>query len=226
MRACLLFLISITSLSAQKKPITLEALQEIGRQSPSGAPGNPQAWSPDGTRFIYRQGTRLVVYDASTQQSKELLDTAPLSKAATNPVERDPQPFEWENRRVSEDGLQWSSLGDGLLYSTGGDLFWIQISSGEWKQLTKTPDPERDSKLSPDGKSVAFRREWDLYVLDLASAKERRLTRDGTNTHRNGGLDWVYPEELDLGTAYWWSPDSESLAYLQFDTSHEPVQPQ
>jgi dipeptidyl-peptidase 4 len=41
----------------------------------------------------------------------------------------------------------------------------------------------------------------------------------------NGMLDWVYPEELDLGTAYWWSPDSKSIAYLQFDVSKEPMYP-
>ena len=36
----------------------------------------------------------------------------------------------------------------------------------------------------------------------------------------------MYPEELDLGTAYWWSPDSKRIAYLQFDTSHEMQYPQ
>jgi dipeptidyl-peptidase-4 len=64
-----------------------------------------------------------------------------------------------------------------------------------------------------------------LYTLDIASKRETRLTTGGSDTLRNGGLDWVYPEELDLGTAYWWSPDSKSIAYLQFDTSAEPLYP-
>src|SRR5258708_18389877 len=72
---------------------------------------------------------------------------------------------------------------------------------------------------------VAFRRMVDLYALDIASGKETRLTRDGSETLINGGLDWVYPEELELSTAYWWSPDSKSIAYLQFDTSREPIVP-
>ena len=55
--------------------------------------------------------------------------------------------------------------------------------------------------------------------------KETRLTRDGTDTLRNGIPDWVYPEELNLGTGFWWSPDSKSLCYLQFDSSREPVFP-
>jgi dipeptidyl-peptidase-4 len=34
---------------------------------------------------------------------------------------------------------------------------------------------------------------------------------------RNGELDWVYPEELELETAYWWAPDSSKIALLQLD---------
>src|SRR6267378_666694 len=85
---------------------------------------------------------------------------------------------------------------------------------------------EADPKLSPDATQVAFRRDHDLYVLDLASKKTTRLTQDGSATLLNGEPDWVYPEELDLSTAYWWSPDSKRLAYLQFDISREPVFPQ
>ena len=53
-----------------------------------------------------------------------------------------------------------------------------------------------------------------------------RLTTNGSDTLLNGQLDWVYPEELDLDTAHWWSPDSRSIAYLQFDIAREPVFPQ
>ncbi len=53
-----------------------------------------------------------------------------------------------------------------------------------------------------------------------------RLTNDGSGTLLNGEPDWVYPEELELETAHWWSPDSRSIAYLQFDISREPVFPQ
>jgi dipeptidyl-peptidase-4 len=35
----------------------------------------------------------------------------------------------------------------------------------------------------------------------------------------------VYPEELDLGTAYWWSPDSTKVAYMQFDTTRIATYP-
>ena len=227
MRAAILFLACASLVfsqekPAQKKPITLETMDEAARLTPQG-PGNPAAWSPDGKQFLYRQGRRLVIYDPATGSSKDFIDTSAMDSAAVKPATVEPQPFGWENRRVRESPVQWAA--SEVLYSSGGDVFVVQIDNGKWTQLTKTPVAERDPKISPDGKSVAFRRDWDLYTLDIASKRETRLTTGGSDTLRNGGLDWVYPEELDLGTAYWWSPDSKSIAYLQSDLSREPVYP-
>lgn len=227
MRAAILFFVLAPVLAAQQKqPVTLDVLEELSRANPSG-PGSPLAWSPDGGQFVYRDGSRLMIYDAARQSSRRLLDTGPLDDQAVTPNAGDPsQPFDWQNRRVSEARVQWSANGDDILYAAGGDLFLIDVQDRDWRQLTRTAAAERDPKLSPDGNSVAFRRDWDLYVLDLASGKDRRLTTGGSADLRNGGLDWVYPEELDLGTAYWWSPDSHSIAYLQFDVLTEPLHPQ
>ncbi|HEV8415883.1 MAG TPA: S9 family peptidase [Bryobacteraceae bacterium] len=220
--AAVLFLTCAALVWAQKKPITLETMEEASRLAPQG-PGNPLAWSPEGQRFLYRQGRRLVIYDPATGSSKDLADTSAMDSAAVRAESVESRPFAWENRRVRETPVQWAA-GE-VLYSTGGDVFLIRVDTGKWTQLTKTPVAERDPKLSPDGTSVAFRRGWDLYNLDIASKRETRLTTGGSETLRNGGLDWVYPEELDLGTAYWWSPDSKSIVYLQSDLSHEPIYP-
>jgi dipeptidyl-peptidase 4 len=66
---------------------------------------------------------------------------------------------------------------------------------------------------------VSFLRNHDLWVVSTAKGEPRQLTRGGTEERRNGELDWVYPEELDLTTAYWWSPDSSRIALLQLDES-------
>ena len=83
-----------------------------------------------------------------------------------------------------------------------------------------------DAKISPDGKWISFVREHNLLAVNVTDGKEHALTTGGTEEIRKGELDWVYPEELELDTAHWWSPDSKSVAYLQFDISHEPVFPQ
>jgi len=47
--------------------------------------------------------------------------------------------------------------------------------------------------------------------------EERALTEGGTEEVRKGELDWVYPEELEITTAYWWAPDSSAIAYFEMD---------
>jgi dipeptidyl-peptidase-4 len=217
-RTALLFLICLPAF-AQKKPVTLESLKAAGR----GGWRGPSAWSPDGKTFLFPSGNALQIYDCATKTSKELVSTETLDAAAVKMPEEGA--FGWTNRRVDSGGVEFSASGKEVLYSTGGDLFLIHVETGKWEQLTKTPVAEEDAKLSPDGKMVAFRRASDLYTIEIASGKETRLTHDGSETLLNGELDWVYPEELELGTAYWWSPDSKSIAFLQFDTSREPVVP-
>jgi dipeptidyl-peptidase-4 len=133
--------------------------------------------------------------------------------------------FAWENRRISEQAIQWTPDGKNLIVAESGDVFLIKLDAGGWVQLTATPFAERDPKLSPDGRMLAYRHQHDLYVVQLDSRRITRLTSDGSTTLLNGELDWVYPEELDLGTAYWWSPDSKSIAYLQLDISREMTHP-
>ena len=207
--------------AAQKKPVTIEAVAATRAARPGWA---NVLWAPDGRRFAWVEDRALWVYDVPAGQKKELLKLAVLEQKAVKPPE--PEVFGWENRRVSEQGVQWSASGREMLIAEKGDLFLLHLDTGAWDQLTATSVAERDPKLSPDGLRVSFRREHDLYTLEAASRKVTRLTRDGSAALLNGELDWVYPEELDLGTAHWWSPDSRYIAYLQFDVSREPVFPQ
>lgn len=199
--------------------MTLEALQN---QRPSFG-GLRAIWSPAGKEFLYQETGKLFLYDAASRKAKELVEMSKLSAVASKPPT--PGRFDWQNRRVSEQAVQWMPDARHALLAVEGDLFLLDTDSKKWEQLTATPVAERDPKPSPDGKQIAFRIAHDLYAMDLKSRKVTRLTTDGSDNLLNGELDWVYPEELDLGTAYWWSPDSSKIAYLQFDTSKLGIYP-
>ena len=82
----------------------------------------------------------------------------------------------------------------------------------------------RDASFSPDGQSIAYSSENDLYVHDIASGRTRRITDDGRwNEVINGTTDWVYEEEFGFTKAYAFSPDSRRIAYLRFDESRVPL---
>ena len=82
---------------------------------------------------------------------------------------------------------------------------------------------------SPDSTKLAFTRANDLWVVDIATQKETRLTTDGTETIMNGYASWVYYEEIfgrpSKYRAFWWSPDSETLAFYRFDDTEVPMFP-
>jgi dipeptidyl-peptidase 4 len=207
-------------LSAQpaKKPITINDVLNNHYE-----PGINPIWSPDGKSFAYTEGGKVYRYDVATRTAKIWFATEPLTHAAT-PVVR-PKEFGWQNRRVESESYSWFPDNQSMLAALGGDLFMVH-ADGKYDQLTHTAQQEEDPKLSPDGRKVLYRANDNLYVLDLATRKIRQLTIDGTPTLLNGELDWVYPEELDLHTASWWSPDSKHVAYMQFDVGHEFVYPQ
>lgn len=221
-RSLLTAVVFSLSLFGQKKPITLETL----KQRSMGELAYSPIWAPNGYQFAYFRGGGLHLYDCRSKTSKPIF--ARVSDLAALAI-KDSRPegaFSWQNRRVSEQRYQWAPDSSAMLVSEGGDLFWIEIGKNEPRQLTRTEATEADPKLSPDGKRVAYRIGNDLYYQEIASGKVTRLTHDGSETILNAKLDWVYPEELDINTAYWWSPDSARIAYLQFDVSKVMIFPQ
>jgi len=216
-----LVLCSLSFLFAQstaKKPVTLD---DVLKQ-PYSRMTTP-VWSPNGQTFAYRQQGSIYLYEAAKQKSKEWFQPEKLEADAVRVSES--KAFGWQNRRVSSGSIQWFSNNKDILTEAGGDLFIVH-PNGKHEQLTKTDFAEEDPKLSPDGTQILYRTHSNLYLLDISSHQTRPLTSDGTPTLLNGQLDWVYPEELDLGTATWWSPDSKQVAFLQFDISHEFIYPQ
>jgi len=82
---------------------------------------------------------------------------------------------------------------------------------------------------SPDSTMLAYTKANDLYVVEISSGKETRLTTDATDVVMNGYSSWVYYEEI-LGRptrykAFWWSPDSKKLAFYRFDDTDVPMFP-
>ena len=208
----------VAAFGADKKAVTLAAAAAMPRPDTVTA-----IWSPDGGRFLYTEARKLWVYECVRKESRILATMAELEGKAKSA--KGAGAFQWQNRRVETARPQWSGDGKSVLLAGGGDLFLIDVAAGSHRQLTATAEAEEDAQLSPDGTSAGYRFNNDLYVLAVAGGKIRRLTADGRATLWNGRLDWVYPEELQLSRAWWWSPDSREIAYLQFDVSPEMMHP-
>jgi dipeptidyl-peptidase-4 len=113
------------------------------------------------------------------------------------------------------------------IFTYKNDIWLLDLSANKARSLTNTPEQAEDEALlSPNSQSVAYLKGNDMYVVDVKTAKEKRLTTGGSETVFNGRLDWVYQEEVygrgDF-RAFRWAPDSKKLAFLSFDESKVPV---
>ena len=122
---------------------------------------------------------------------------------------------------------------------TDTSAFSVDASSGARRNGVKAPEKFVDFPIkpvgainltySPDSTMLAFTRDNDLYVVNIADSVETRLTFDGSDVILNGYASWVYYEEIfgrpSKYRAFWWSPDSRKLAFYRFDNSNVPMFP-
>ena len=88
---------------------------------------------------------------------------------------------------------------------------------------TKKLDNEKimNATFSPDGSKIAYVKNNNLYLYDVAAKSARAITTDGKwNFIINGNCDWVYEEEFGFTRAYQWSPKGNFLAYYRFDETN------
>jgi dipeptidyl-peptidase-4 len=133
------------------------------------------------------------------------------------------------DRPILIEGFQWSPDRGKLLIYTNSQRVWRANTKGTYyvydlaterlTPLSTTPGWQQFAKWSPAGDRIAFVRDNDLWVVDLATMTERRLTSDGSDVIINGTFDWVYEEELGLQDGFRWSPDGRRIAFWRLDQS-------
>lgn len=65
---------------------------------------------------------------------------------------------------------------DRIVFIYAGDLWTAARGGGPAHRLTTTAEAGSFPKFSPDGKSIAFTRNRDIYVIPAEGGEERRLT--------------------------------------------------
>jgi dipeptidyl-peptidase-4 len=164
----------------------------------------------------------LMKVEAATGRTEALFDTARV-EATLAKVEG--VTAEEAKRLAHQRSYVMNEGRTALLLTIGDDLYHYDLSTHRVLRLTRTPGKEEEASLSPNGALAGFVRGNDLYVVEVATQRERRLTADGSDEVLNGKLDWVYQEEVygrGRFRAYWWSPNSSRVAFLRLDEHDVP----
>lgn len=180
----------------------------------SGSPASP-TWL-DGDHWLQFRDGKLHKVNARTGRSHPFVDAAVLAKG----LKRLPGLGDSRAEAIAR-GLNFDMdpAHKGFVFEHNDDLYYATFDGATAVRLTDHQGKELYPRFSPDGRSIAFIRGFDLHVVDIATSAERALTTGGTDTSRHGIADWVYFEEIfnRRWPAYWWSPDSKSLAFMEFD---------
>jgi dipeptidyl-peptidase-4 len=222
-------ILSVTPAAAQVRPLTLDDIYDPDRRVDfSGAAPSGLTWISESHYVWPRPATKdgeveWVRVDAATGNAEPLFD-AEIMRAAfdTLPGLR----AEDVTSLPSNRGLEMNADATAMIVSIGNDLYYYRFGADRAIRVTFDPDEEEEASFSPDGRQAAFVRRNNLFVVNLEQQRqERQLTTDGTDQILNGKLDWVYQEEVygrGNWRAYWWSPDSAHLAFLQIDDRPVP----
>ena len=140
-----------------------------------------------------------------------------------------------EKKPLKIDDYYWSKDRKKLLIYTNSKRVWRRNTRGDYwvyeiedKKLYKLGGNSKPStlmfaKFSPDGNSVAYVREHNIYLENLLTGRIIQLTHDGSKNIINGTFDWVYEEEFGLRDGFRWSDDGKYIAFWQLDQSKVPI---
>jgi dipeptidyl aminopeptidase/acylaminoacyl peptidase len=171
----------------------------------------------DDTHFWYRDhdasGDHIMEMDVTTGKIAPAFDQAKLAAALGKARGKAMKATKWPARgfdfRVLPGGDLDVQLGDNWFRC---DLSGVGVCTARDKMLKTGNEP---GTLSPDGKLLAFVRDWNLWVRDLATGKETQLTTDGAKDYgyatQNAG--WIHGD----GAIVRWSPDSKRIASYRQD---------
>jgi dipeptidyl-peptidase-4 len=207
--------------TAQKKPVTLQDVFMNPKFSPPRMA--ELQWMADGKHYTHvkiESGVRSIYkVDAVTGEETVFIDGGTLK-------------FDAEGEPVSFESYAWSDNGNFFVFTLNERSIWRRSTIGTYAvydvqrarliALPSHPEGVMNVKVSPDGRQVGYVFKDDLYVMDLASREETRLTSDAREDVHNGRFGWVYEEEFSIVDGWQWSPDSRHIAFWQEDERQVP----
>lgn len=206
------------------KPLTVAEIYRGDRLS--GVPPSDLSWSPDGKylTFLGDDGDVIAV-DQSTAKPYILVKhdkVAALGNHSASEKDKD------HRNRYKMASYLWAPDSAHLLFDTNGQLWYYDLKNSVGIQIGFTGAGSGDDpKFSPNGAFVSYLRDHNLYInrMKEVGTPTTQLTNSHDETILNGEVDWVYQEELDVRSNYFWSPDSKHIVYLQMNEKGVPEYP-
>ena len=175
-------------------------------------------WTTDGDSYYKLENNQLLTYTLPNHDAKTVITKAQLTPdGRSEPLKIDHFSFSLDQQKV----LLFTNTKKVWRLKTKGDYWVFNFKTNTLRQIGTSLKPSSlmFAKFSPDGNTIAYVSENNLYTEDDASGTINPLTTNGTVSLINGTFDWAYEEEFACRDGFRWSPDSKSIAYWQIDAS-------
>lgn len=213
------FLLLLPLLSNAQKQITVEDIWSKYLFYPKGVRGYTPV--PNGNEYSVVGIAGIMKHSFETGDMTEVaLPTLKISEFSNKELKlEDLSDYSFDQ---SENKILLSTEEESI-YRRSSKAFYYVYDKQKAKIVSisdKSKGKQSFATFSNDGSKVAFVRDNNLFMVDLATMKETQITFDGErNKVLNGMADWVYEEELSQAQYFSWSPDGSKIAYLRFDES-------
>lgn len=209
-----LILLSFSTIQAQEE-ITVEQIWKDYTFMANRVPGFD--FQNDGKHYTRIEEGKLNKYDLTSGDLTQTLFDA-IETQRTNPTF--PKTFDDYSFSKDEKSLLLKTGTESVYRRSSIANYYVYRSTVKGVELLSKLGKQRSATFSPDGQKVAYVVGNDLFVKNLISGVETRITNDGRmNKIINGAADWVYEEEFSVAKAFFWSPDSKRIAFMRFDES-------
>ena len=213
MKQILVLLLAVYSISAvsQNKDITLEDIWQDYVFYPSSIQGLNSM--NDGIHF-----SKITKKDKLQFLNKYSFETGEVIDSITCSADLG---FNILNYSFSEneEKIVFATETESIYRYSSRSIFYVLDLKTE-KVSKVSDDKVMYASLSPNGKKIAYVKENNLFIKNLGNNKITQVTKDGkSNQILNGVSDWVYEEEFGLVESFFWSPQSDKIAYYKFDES-------
>ncbi|HEX4352800.1 MAG TPA: DPP IV N-terminal domain-containing protein [Polyangiales bacterium] len=106
--------------------------------------------------------------------------------------------------------------GNRIAIPLGERVFVFDRKRGDSREASIGAGYPYDPRLSPDGKTLSFVRDGDLWTVPVDGGTARKITSHDKEIEY-GIAEFVAQEEFDRTRGYWWSPDSQTIAFQRTD---------
>ena len=196
-----------------RTPLTIERIT-AGPPLSGIAPASP-LWSPDSKAVAFLWSDA-----AHPDRSLWLVDRAGTAPRRLLPAT--------STGRVGE--FVWTPDGTSIVFVQRDSLWRVAIATGVGSALLGGIGDLSELAVSPNGATVSFLRDGDLWLLPMTSAAPIRATNVAVAPIGAIALGTYYGREVEIGGATWsgpspayaWSPDSRTIAVHYVDRRGVP----